>query len=642
MRLTTIGATGPVGLKGRTFAAHLSGVDLFVGPNGSGKSTRLLAISALVHGLAETPTDTVREYIGPAPRASVFGVFDVDGTEQRLDRDLSDGLRTKRGRAATARAEALVGAHLVRWDLADFAAAPTSARAKLLDEAARCAEARGGWDPAAIEAELRRLDSIIGRPESVLDGLLPMDGGAAWVDSALDRLQIIERAASADKTRSAKAVDALSRREPPKTRGSIEQARARLEEAQRAHGELAAEAAAHRARAGEHRARLDLHQRLIADAARVQREIEEDDRRVAEAPVGTVDALTRAVQDAKGRAEDAQRRLRETQRQIRTAPAVEAPEGWTVSGTTAVCGSLSVVYVDDSPAFAHAELRVSGAGTIPVPVVHALLAASERQHQEQLLEDERRLGRLLEVRLERVDKARALLQAAQDARAAADRVDGLRARLAAIQADLEAHEEHAPPAPPDEVALQAAAAEVRAAGTAVEDLVRAAEAERQMQESVALRESATTRWRQARDLRKHLGEVKLRLASAAYGPICELAQELLEDVGTGLEVYIEGPDDLGAVRDGTRIPLWSLSTSERAIVGAALAQALARLTSAPWRSLVLDELEAVDAERLPRLLASLARLVEAGALDNVVGAVVGTDRSAAPEVDGVTVHWLGA
>ena len=64
-------------LKGQKRSLELSGVDLFVGPNGSGKTTALLAITAGLRGLAESPSDPVKPYIGPDREGSAELTFDA-------------------------------------------------------------------------------------------------------------------------------------------------------------------------------------------------------------------------------------------------------------------------------------------------------------------------------------------------------------------------------------------------------------------------------------------------------------------------------------------------------------------------------------------------------------------------------------
>jgi len=191
--------------------------------------------------------------------------------------------------------------------------------------------------------------------------------------------------------------------------------------------------------------------------------------------------------------------------------------------------------------------------------------------------------------------------------------------------------------------LQAAVDEAKAT---VSQHERAAGREDALRAAVKDRDSATDLWRQAKVLRKALEEIKQRIAAAAYAPLCELAQEFLSAAGIPLRVYINNPDDFGAVKTDLEsrpaVVFWALSTSERALVGAALAQALARLTDQKWRALVLDEVEAIDAARLPHVLTTLADMVDGDFLDNVVLAMVAAEEPEELGAGGVTTHWLGA
>jgi hypothetical protein len=140
-------------------------------------------------------------------------------------------------------------------------------------------------------------------------------------------------------------------------------------------------------------------------------------------------------------------------------------------------------------------------------------------------------------------------------------------------------------------------------------------------------------------VRDALAKIAHAAAKAQLGPIEEHANLILVAAGEAMRVRFTSPEWFGADRgDGVVTPFWALSDSERAIVGAGIATAAAMLTDAPWRVVMLDGLERLDRERLPRMLAAFGRLVSEGRLDNVIGALVGDPI----EVAGVTWHAVGA
>ena len=124
-----------------------------------------------------------------------------------------------------------------------------------------------------------------------------------------------------------------------------------------------------------------------------------------------------------------------------------------------------------------------------------------------------------------------------------------------------------------------------------------------------------------------------------------IIQELLDIADLGIQVVFNSISDFGAFFDddcdGHYVPFWGLSDSERAITGAAIASALIRLSGAPWKGLLIDGLECVDSARLPPLLRALARMVETGALDNVLLTHRAVTPAEIPVVEGVTIHWVG-
>ena len=115
-------------LKGQQRCVDLAPVVLVTGPNGSGKSTFLQAISAGLRGLAQSPGDLEKVYLGPERAGAVSLTFDT-GIVVRPDLSKVSDKDSKR---ADYDAERIAGRHLVRWDLADFATISDTNREKLL------------------------------------------------------------------------------------------------------------------------------------------------------------------------------------------------------------------------------------------------------------------------------------------------------------------------------------------------------------------------------------------------------------------------------------------------------------------------------------------------------------------------------
>jgi hypothetical protein len=159
----------------------------------------------------------------------------------------------------------------------------------------------------------------------------------------------------------------------------------------------------------------------------------------------------------------------------------------------------------------------------------------------------------------------------------------------------------------------------------------------QADEAARLMTTTRARWDAVRAVGESLRDLQATIARSAYVPICAAANTLTARASLPLAVEIRSEADFGAVKpDGVYVPFWALSDSERAVVGVALAVAFARLSGAKWRVAIVDRLEALDADRLPRVLAALAALVTDGWIDNFLGAYVGR----LPAIDGVTEHRL--
>lgn len=170
--------------------------------------------------------------------------------------------------------------------------------------------------------------------------------------------------------------------------------------------------------------------------------------------------------------------------------------------------------------------------------------------------------------------------------------------------------------------------------------IRAETREQARQERIAAREGAQAQWRQVKSLKEALVELSAAVAAEAYRPIETEADRLLAETGLDLRVKFRSEADFGAEDGRGYRVFWCLSDSERALVGAALAVAFARLAKSPWPAILLDRLEMIDSTRLPAVLRALA----AGAVRGdwqFMGALVATDPASVPAVDGLKVHLLG-
>jgi len=147
---------------------------------------------------------------------------------------------------------------------------------------------------------------------------------------------------------------------------------------------------------------------------------------------------------------------------------------------------------------------------------------------------------------------------------------------------------------------------------------------------------------------KAVAEVREEMARAASGPICGAVDAFLAACGITDRFYLDGASDFGAIRgegpSAIRIPYWSLSASEGAVLGAAVSVALARLSKASWSPVILDNFEAVGQHaQQPRsretVLAALVELQASGAISQAIVSEAANEEPEAPK--GVTKRWLG-
>ena len=716
-RLTTIHVGGE-GLKGRPFDVDLTGADLLAGPNKTGKTTVLLAVPIGLRGLAAAPPDLKagpdgREYLG-APKfdTDVELIFD-DG--ERVVRDLS---KPKGGEAMRSNAEAdrIVGPHLVRYDLVDFASTTDSARAKLLEQACAAGASTGGWTTLAVVNRIRVALGLpepqaetppIGAPDPVratqplfsskqMTAPAPVPEGAhvfhkllvvvppssmpspsGWLSKALEVTGKVFTDANAEQKSSvsdaaSKAADVTC---AAPISGSLAAARAKvddLEKKRRALGEGAAvrgQAQARRADA------LATEQRLVsavarADAVRATMEAKVEGLRTGKVPdLGALRANAEAAKAARDEAIDAETRGREDAARLQVGPLAQAAQRLAeaearlttmraLADETLVCAHCGAANpvdfavevgrlenerdgaqdaLDDATtdyALANAAVRTA---TATVREKHAAWdrACDTAAREERVVAD---LTRDLRVSVESLTGAQAALDEANAAFVAH------RARQAEADATVnhDAGDEEATEA--ERVGLDT---EIRQAKAEVENHVRHAERNRALQEAVAKREAALTRFEQVKALKAALLAVQEDLAKQAYAPIEKAANALLERAGIDERVVVHDASDFGAeVTDpgGRRVyvPFPALCGSEKALIGATFAYAFARLSGSPWPAVLIDGLDAVDTDRRPGLLDALAGAAAEGLIANFIGTMWAVNRDDVPDIDGLNVMWTGA
>ena len=669
-RLHRISVDGD-GLKGQRLDETLSGCDLYTGPNGAGKSTRLLAVMAGLRGLAESPSDAVRPYIGPERPSAVVALGFDTGT---LTRDLT-AVRGDKVTRANVAAETLAGAHVAAFDLADFAGASETARESLIRRVAASSAA----DAQAVAGRVQRaLPGGKSAPTMtrLLNARLAKGGapGGAWLEGALEWARTAfteangaERRAKADaEAKAGRPTDA-----PPGTLAAARETLTRLEEERRAVGEQLATAAQAGSAARDH----------AAEGARLARTYGEVERRVGDleqCPIAQPPDLAGLRIDVAAMEEE-DRAAAEREREARAASdaaiaaSAEAARRVAVARELSaqvggVAASLRALATEADGACQHCGCadplaigpRVEAAEAACWAAAGSIATATE---EHETLDVDRvvaggLLRRTMAARLaaaERLRTARAALAVAErQAERIADETtrhaaDLVRAReaLALAEQQLAGWRERETPAgaPGDLDALTAQRdaldGELRAAKAAVELHVRAQERARAHQEAITTREAATAALAEVKALGDALKTVQGELAVETFGPIAGAANELLDAAGLGIRAVFHSIGDFGASIDGGYVQFWALSDSERAITGAAIASALIRLSGAPWKGLLLDGLERVDSARLPLLLRALAGMVTAGKLDNVLLAHRAVTPDEIPAVDGVTIHWLG-
>ena len=688
-RLTTLTVTGRDGFKGWTGTVKLHGCDVFAGPNGTGKSTRLEAIVGGLRGLSRKAGPGPGVYVGPTsarPRSAKVRLDWNDG--QSLARDLSV-VQGKKATEANIQADMLVGPHVTRWDLGDFASSTDKARAELLKGLVGAGSEE--WDGARVwrfldermdvKAKSRGADYPLVRLQT--DHGMPDDGELGpWLDSATDWAGTQFTAANSDKRQAGQAVKELQQqaREQAEAQegGNLAQVRQRAgevaEDLRQLAGQIATASQAGQAvkayqeqsqrlaramgKAGENLERAEGRARKAGERLQQAQErleglqsLDEAKSKLGAAEKATASAKEQAAaskakldtalqgyqtqRDTVGRAEEA----------VATLQALLDDVG---GGVCRACGDEDPVGLRDRIDAAQARVDEEAA-KLPKLQLRGRMTRKACERDEQAEHDASERLRVLERHIAPLETqhqtARSSLVRAEEMRDLAQS-ELTRCQKAAEEAelDLQAFQQEDPPqgAAGDldtlqarQTALQQEQKELRKQG---ESLARNEGGEQALQQALARRDSAEKRWRAVKDLQAALAELQAEVARGAYGPILDHANRLLADADVPLRAYIEDEGDFGAEVRDKRVHFASLSDGERALVAASFAYAFAAASGSPCPMVILDRLEAIDEDRVAGFLRACRAAVEDGRIANFVGAL---RCKAEPDLGDAYTHWLG-
>ncbi len=616
MRLVKIEAEN---LKGKTFSHDIEPVAFFTGPNGWGKTTRLQAVEAALRDFHGTPPyvngDAVKVRLTFDTPLVVERRF--SGGRQRLAVSPGDRGGVRENQAYL---EQVLGLSPEVWDLGEFLGLSATGRVEYL------AKAAGRAVDMPRDEVLQVLDGAPDEIRSELEGLWieGMDV-LTWIEAAKARLKELythynrrQKEAKAALGQFAVAGE-VAAQELARLKQDLAALRKEREEVVR---KLASVDAIKR-----ERLRLEeTLQQLKADINELeglvtqQEELSQELIRVTEklknirVPNGEVkEAQNRLEELRKKREEVAARRqvLREKHRDLTSR--IETLSG----GVCPVCGA-SGEHVRTVLEQTRQEMaRVLAEGK----EVASDLAELERKIQDlnQQIDDllfERDLARTERNKL--LAKQEELTRRLDEARKARARLGRLKERKERLEAELENT-----PEVQDTTVLQAKLQaldeqirqketlmtryeEARAQGLAYERTLEDARRAEQAFEAV-------------KAMKKALKSLQQDVLARAIKPVEDAANELLEacEEDFTFKVDLSRPN-IGLQRGNLWIPYEALSGSEQALAGAALVYALSVVGHRPWKVLLLDGVEALDDERLPRFVRGIVRLTEAGRLDNAV------------------------
>jgi DNA repair exonuclease SbcCD ATPase subunit len=622
-------------LKGQKRKLVLSGVDLITGPNGSGKSTALIALVAGLRGLAQSPGDLEKPYIGPERAGSVVLAFDAGV----IERDLSQGSAAKAATKASYDAERIAGAHLVRWDLGDFSTVSDTNREKLLRSICGNVSATSLKLPESpLLGELLKAERLEQDAGVWLEKALKWAAAAYTEANAAQKTAVegaksageqADQAAPAGTLSGAKVEHDRLRAEVAKLEAEKATATSRAAQAQRAE--------AQRNQAAERHAQAEQER----DALAVQLQQPAPDVAGLKAALDAAEAALKATVE-KNRAADSRTQQGDSPRKVLLQ--LEAKKSRLEGQIAALETQLNVVCH-------HCRLPDPLAMGAQIAPIRLELQALEMDLEDARLEvelDDKRAQRLGEsyaaaskAELEARDAWRMAFGVGTQRIQIQARHDALTQELARLHAQIQGDAVEVESFGSAEI-LVALQDQLKEAATLLDQHTRHAERGRIHQESIAKREAALARFEAAKELGKALRTLQGEVAEKAWGPLQTGANELLGAMSSPFRVVFKSAADFGATdnrRAGAYVAFWSLSDAERATVGAALALAMVRLAKSPWPALVIDGLEKMDADTLEGFLCGVVQAKKEGWLANFIGAQVAD--SPLGEMDGIREHWLG-
>jgi hypothetical protein len=249
-----------------------------------------------------------------------------------------------------------------------------------------------------------------------------------------------------------------------------------------------------------------------------------------------------------------------------------------------------------------------------------------------------------------VGQARAAARAIQGATAAVERHKSYEAAArthAGAQAALDAFlGEHGEVAEVDTSRAEQRATAAKHALLRAQDEHRAAarreDRDRSYMAAIEAREVAKVAWDDAKALVAGVRSAQEALSMLALADLQREATDLLGALGFDWVVSIKGPSNFSVEKGGATVSYWGLSRSERAIVGAAMAYAVAVVTDSPARLIVLDDLECIDPDRLERLLSFMVEAVCEDRIHGFLGALRGEVSKVAAQLTETGASFHGA
>jgi len=678
IRITTQGF-GAIDLS-----TDLAGADLFEGPNGAGKSTRLQALCWCLAGIVHLQGRTMRK------ASDIFHALcpgSGPGREMRVRVDFDDGSHAERVASIDRRnkvacpeppgGERFAGLHLLlsAGELLGLSDAKRRKKLFQLSAAVLLPEQAGAlvdaWAAKHLETDLR--ESAAWKEARGKLGAEPGEGVDGWLELVLHELDEQRRDAAAAETEAQGTVQRLTDElhEAREAAGHVDPVR--LEQDRQDARDAVEQLAGDLARAEERerqaaptvdrlaavdRRMLELGRRPQVDLGALEAEMAELQAREYE-PGPDLDKL-RAESDAADErlrlADEAHRALEQEvsalegqqeglQGYLDRLSEGGCPFGGDCPAQAGKCEELGKWISGIDEQFDALQGRLDAADAEVDAAQSAALTAGELlQAAEARLDREERQRSADQVRVRELAVAIRAELAARDEES----------RLTAEQETLtEQHALHEAEEPAEAI--------TRRLGDARGHLAMLEEGQRAMgrlellevevASAAAARDEADARHAELKDLLVALGPKGLQghilREPRVLAPFTEALQAVLDEARPGCRAAIQwlSPTGSEVCRIGWEdtadrfVAAESLSGGQRGSFDAALIRALARvLRELPFRPVLLDDLEHIDADARAAMLAELLRAQEAGELDNIIG---GWCTAALRRVDSYEAHWLG-